>query len=634
MRDKAIELVNDMAACIIKEDSLSDPYWQNSAADLLAGLILVLFECAEEKDINFKSLMTLKTQAFSYDSNHNDNNAPFIREKFLKHINPSAFICSLLNGTANVCDNTRGCIISVFDAALRPFFSQNNLIDMLYGSCIDMKSIGNEKTAVFLIIPDENRLYHRLVSVFIKQCYTELIIEAQKHPGKKLPLRVNYILDEFANFPTVSDFPAMITASRSRNIRFNLIIQGFNQLTQKYRYETETIKGNCETWVYLNSKEKTVLEEICFFCGMKQNEEPLATVSLLQRLDKDKGEAIIFHKRNYPFLTSLPDIDSYPNILSGNMETCYPINKEKVLSVFDFVNFCTGKNGYFLSQLFTGRTHEEIENDREGNESYYMCDEEPLIEPFFKTSVPDDEELENIKNEKKSNVYAFCDFHISGKIPFKFADVFEDLSLVCQDEIRKNWENTVEDNDIVLICGNISRAKSLHKARNDLDFFGKLKGKKVFIRGNRDYWWKSISGVRSVLCEDMYAIQNDSIKISNMIICGSRGWIVPEPSGETNEEDIKLYKREIARMRLSLQSAAEKREGGDTLICMTHFPPFNSATEDSGFTALFEEFKVDKVVYGYSHNMSTRPPLYMEKNEIEYYLASRGKKYNRLARIL
>ena len=224
-----------------------DTYWQNSASDLLAGLILILFECAHESEINFKSLRALRTQAFKIiDKSSSDNNNPYIQEYFLKYLNPASFVCSLLSGTAQVCDTTRGCIVSVFDIGLRPFFSQDNLIGMLSDNHLDMSKIGKEKTAIFLIIPDENTLYHRLISVFIKQCYTELIIEAQKQPGKKLPLRVNYLLDEFSSIPTISDFPAMITASRSRNIRFNLIIQSFNQLRHRYGGEAETIKGNCE----------------------------------------------------------------------------------------------------------------------------------------------------------------------------------------------------------------------------------------------------------------------------------------------------------------------------------------------------------------------------------------------------
>jgi len=375
MRDKSIELVNDMAKCIVKEDGYNDPYWQNSASDLLAGLILILFECAGRSEINFKSLRALKTQSFrSVGFNNKNDDTPFIRENFLKHINPASFVCSLLSGTADVCDNTRGCIISVFDQAIRPFFCQDNLINMLSDNHLDMCNIGKEKTAVFLIIPDENTLYHRLVSVFIKQCYTELIIEAQKQPQKTLPLRVNYLLDEFSSLPPIKDFPAMITASRSRNIRFNLLIQSFNQLYQRYGHDAETIKGNCENWIYLHSREKSTLEELCLLAGIKSNNEQLASTSLLQRLDKDKGEAFILHKRQFPFITNLLDIDSYPKISSADVQIEYPNNNRKVQNVFDIEKFCNRKGNFFLSQLFSGKTHEEIRNDRKGEEKYYMLD--------------------------------------------------------------------------------------------------------------------------------------------------------------------------------------------------------------------------------------------------------------------
>jgi len=188
-RDKAVELINDMTACIVKEDYASDSYWQNSAADLLSGLILVLFECAQENEINFKSLRALKTQAFKIanDRINSDNHAVFIKERFLDFLNASAFINSLLGGTAEVCDTTRGCIISMFDQALRPFFSQDNLIDMLCVNDLNMSQIGIEKTAVFLIIPDENTLYHRLITVFVKQCYTELILKRINKRQKRCP---------------------------------------------------------------------------------------------------------------------------------------------------------------------------------------------------------------------------------------------------------------------------------------------------------------------------------------------------------------------------------------------------------------------------------------------------------------
>jgi hypothetical protein len=321
-----------------------------------------------------------------------ENNVPFIRGNFLNYINAASFISSLLGGTAEVCDTTRGCIVSVFDQAMRPFFSQDTLIDMLSANDLDMVEIGKEKTAAFLIIPDGNTFYHRLISVFVKQCYTELIIEAQKQPSKSLPRRVNFLLDEFSSLPQISDFPAMITASRSRNIRFNLIVQSINQLRDRYGGQAETIRGNCENWVFLHSREYSLLEELANLSGMRNHEDPLVSVSMLQTLDKDKGEAFIMHKRKHPYIAGLPDIDSYPYIAPNGGMVEYPRNSCKAEAVFDFEHFCRKNSNFFLSKLFSGKTHEEIRNIiSEEEERYYMTDDDVTIEPIFTSRVPDEE---------------------------------------------------------------------------------------------------------------------------------------------------------------------------------------------------------------------------------------------------
>jgi type IV secretion system protein VirD4 len=336
-KDKANELVIDMANCIIKNDSTSESFWPNSAVNLLSGLILTLFECPHENEIHFKSLRALRVQALKMTE---DNGQPYIRDNFLKYISKGSFLHSLLSGTVEVCDETRSCIISEFDQAMRPFFCQDNLIDLLSGNDLDMSEIGKTKTAVFLIIPDENTIYHSLISVFVKQCYTELLREAEKHPYNKLPNRVNFLLDEFSSLPAISDFPAMITASRSRNIRFNLIIQSHNQLKERYIYHAETIKGNCENWVFLHSREFELLKEMVELAGKKNSDEPLVSASILQTLDKDKGEAFILHKRLYLYIANLLDIDKYPKTLPEDEEIQYPENTYKASSIFDFESFC------------------------------------------------------------------------------------------------------------------------------------------------------------------------------------------------------------------------------------------------------------------------------------------------------
>jgi type IV secretion system protein VirD4 len=251
-----------------------------------------------------------------------------------------------------------------------------------------MGSIGEEKTAVFLIVPDENTIYHRPVSVFVKQCYTELVLAAQKRPSRTLPRRVNFLLDEFATLPPIGDFPAMITASRSRNIRFNLIIQGMGQLYNKYGRQAGTISGNCENLVFLHSRETELLNEIITLSGQKNNVESLVSVSMLQTLDKEKGEAFIRHKRLHPFIANMPDIDRYPGILSEGDQIPYPENTRKAQIVFDFENFCRKNSDYFFSQLFSGRSQKEINDDHKGAEAFYMVDEESITEPIFISKVP------------------------------------------------------------------------------------------------------------------------------------------------------------------------------------------------------------------------------------------------------
>jgi len=250
---------------------------------------------------------------------------------------------------------------------------------MLSGSNIDMGGIGKAKTAVFLIIPDENTLFNKLISVFVKQCYSELLREAQRYPDNRLPVRVNFLLDEFSSLPAITDFPAMITASRSRNIRFNLFIQSDKQLYDKYGYNAEAIKGNCQNWVYLHSRELSILTEIVSLSGKKNNEENLVSVSTLQKLDKDKGEAYILNKRLYPYIATLPDISQYPDTNTDRMEIQYPVNTCKADTVFDFTYYC------------------------EHNDERYMTDESIIMEPVFNSTVPSDNEIEELSESSPSD---------------------------------------------------------------------------------------------------------------------------------------------------------------------------------------------------------------------------------------
>ena len=228
-------------------------------------------------------------------------------------------------------------------------------------------------------------------------------------------------------------------------------------------------------------------------------------------------------------------------------------------------------------------------------------------------------------------IFAISDLHISTNTN-KPMDIFGGNWVGYLDKIFADWSEKVSDDDLVLIGGDISWAMDIEDAKKDILSFSDLKGKKVIIKGNHDYWWSGIGKVREMLPENCFALQNDSLRFDGVVICGSRCWSVPG-SPDFNEQDKKLYLRETERLKLSLKSASKMRQEGDKLIALIHFPPFNVLREDSAFTDIFEECKVDAVVYGHLHGKNVRADKLVVKNGIKYYLTSCDQVDNKLTEI-
>lgn len=229
-------------------------------------------------------------------------------------------------------------------------------------------------------------------------------------------------------------------------------------------------------------------------------------------------------------------------------------------------------------------------------------------------------------------VFAISDLHLSG-MANKPMDVFGQGWEGHFEKIKRDWEEKVTDQDIVLLGGDTSWGMKLEEGIFDVRSLSPLKGKKVFIRGNHDYWWNGISRVRAARPDDTFTfLQNDCVKIGNVIIAGSRGWTCPG-SADFTEHDMALYLREAERFRLAFNEVKKVREEGDILIALIHYPPFNVKKEDTLFTQLFEENGVDKVVFGHLHG-SGYFPLRTEKNGICYYLTSCDKTQFNLTEII
>lgn len=334
--DRAYEFVNDIAENLIKDDiSTKDPFWDNSAGSLFFGLTILLFKyCSEQGKsadyVNIGNVLQLRNTLLSGPNSGRTS-------RLWRYAKQDPIITAALIGTVETAKDTQAGILSTFDQKLRNFSLQPNLLDLLSYNEIDLDEIERNPTAIFMIVPDEKTGYHKLVSLFIKQSYEYIIFRAQErhHGGQtsvgRMKRRVNYILDEFSSLPIISDFPSMITAARSRNIRFTLFIQSKHQLVQRYRDEAETIQANCANWIFLTSRESAILQEISTLCGKVNAHTPVLSEADLQRLDKEVGEALLLSGRAKPFITRLPDIECYeafPEPLSGRKQFKVQIKTE------------------------------------------------------------------------------------------------------------------------------------------------------------------------------------------------------------------------------------------------------------------------------------------------------------------
>ncbi len=219
---------------------------------------------------------------------------------------------------------------------------------------------------------------------------------------------------------------------------------------------------------------------------------------------------------------------------------------------------------------------------------------------------------------KAPRIFAIGDLHLPGgsdKPMHVFGSQWEGHFM----KIADDWRQRVDAQDIVLIPGDISWAMRLEDALEDLRAIGRLPGRKVLIRGNHDYWWSSISRLRSALPEGMYALQNDALVLDGLLFCGSRGWVTANQ--DSSEEDRKIYLRELARMELSLQ-AGRKLAPNTASIVLTHYPPVDERGVKTPMGDLLVRYGARDVVYGHLHGAACERAFAGELDGVCYHPVS------------
>lgn len=344
--DKSKELIEDLAYNILVDpDNKAEPFWEETASAYFAGLSMALFKDAQEEYVNINSINQMATVGEEMFGNKS-----FLQAYFKDKGETSTEYVSV-SATINAPNDTKGSIVSTFKSKIRIFSSREALSEMLSKTDFDFSQIGKQKTAIFLVIHDEKKTYHSLLTIFLKQIYESLIDVASSQPNLKLPIRTNFLLDEFANMPPLRDVDAMITASRSRNIRFNFIIQNYSQLNKQYGPDmAETLKGNVGNIHFLTTTELKALEEISKLCGEKKGKShkdkpddpvrPLVTVSDLQKLKQ--FEFLILRLRCQPFKTQFKtdfQIDKVNGWGAKYDPAEFPVREPNTPKIFDIKEF-------------------------------------------------------------------------------------------------------------------------------------------------------------------------------------------------------------------------------------------------------------------------------------------------------
>ena len=467
-QDKAIELLDDLALNILYDDSNknADPFWEKTSADYFSGVALGLFEDAKEDEININSISLATTVG-----EEKFGGSTYIKEYFAGK-DPASAASINASSTIMAPNETKASILSVFKQKVKLFASRDNLSEMLSHSDINLESIGERPTVVFIVIQDEKKTYHSLVTILLKQIYETLISVAQRHGGQ-LPVRTNFLLDEFANMPPLKDVTTMITAARSRRIRFTMIIQNFAQLDSVYgKEDAETIRGNCGNIVYLITTELKALEEISKMCGEVKSKKddktastPLVTVSDLQRMKQ--YEVIILRMRKQPFKTKLT-----PNwqLNWGRKfpEAKYPRRPKQEVHTFDIKEFVKNQKKKKLLEMMNAAdreapsglpssgghplgmiTPEKMPMAIESDDRRSLPTDMPAI-PSFLTRRDEKKELEADMFEPKSKPN-FDDL-IKKSAPKKdvsVEDIEKELSkpILREEDLKKDTPNIIEEDD-------------------------------------------------------------------------------------------------------------------------------------------------------------------------------------------
>lgn len=372
-----------------KGSQSNDPFWDTAASMFLLALIFYLHYEAPPDEQNFAMVMEM-IRAAAIEDDEEPRPTPLdhlfsdLRDENPDHI-AVKYYDSYHSGSAKTLKS-----IQITLAARLEKFNLESLAQLTSTDELDMQTLGEKKTALFALIPDNDTSFNFLVSILYTQLFQQLFYSADHIHGGSLPIPVHFLMDEFANVSLPDDFDKILSVMRSRGVSVSIILQNLAQLKALFEKQWESIVGNCDEFLYLGGNEQSTHKYVSELLGKSTIDtntygksegrsgsystnyqisgRELLTPDEVRMLDNQY--AILFIRGERPVLDFKYDILKHPNVNMTADGKAGVYKHGEVKSDVATIELITD------DRIFTAKEIEVAETDYE-----ILCDED--LETFF-----------------------------------------------------------------------------------------------------------------------------------------------------------------------------------------------------------------------------------------------------------
>lgn len=269
---------------LVTNERITDPYWIDSARELFKGFIWAMLEDSDRAPNDnpiTEDTFSFKTMISIIDGFHDTDRATFEDDGYFSDRDENAKSRSYAQNT--LLSNgkpTRKCILSMLVTNLACFSGTAMQLVTSSNTFEFDELVGDKPVAIYINYRDELKVHYQAISMFIQSAYTFLIDYANKQDSGKLPVPFVFLLDEFGNFPRITDMETTISACAGRNIWFVIVLQSYAQLVSVYdQHIAEIIRDNMNVHIFFGSNNPATLEEFSKECGKFTRLSPLAALN-------------------------------------------------------------------------------------------------------------------------------------------------------------------------------------------------------------------------------------------------------------------------------------------------------------------------------------------------------------------